>query len=110
MKKAGLAHQLESACDSRRQIAEPPTSRNHPYFYAIRTDFTGENLRLRKRKRSRRRGKYYDKRCASAQYGEVTQNTEIIQTAYGLHNSLVGGTEIGLANFGVSTSYIQLHL
>ena len=28
----------------------PPTSRNHPYFYAIRTHFKGENLRLRKRK------------------------------------------------------------
>ena len=43
-------------------------------------------------KLSRRRGKYYDKRGASVQYGEVTQNTEIIRTVYGLHKSLVGGT------------------
>ena len=35
---------------------------------------------------------YYDERGASAQYGEVTQNTEIFRTAYGLRKSLVGGT------------------
>ena len=28
------------------------------------------------------------------QYGEVTQNTEIIRTAYSLHKSLVGGTAL----------------
>ena len=41
---------------------------------------------------SRRRGKYYNKRGASVQYGKVTQITEIIRTAYDLHKSLVGGT------------------